>query len=55
MLSPPHLHADILFVKRVIDIVVSAALLVLLAPLFLLIAIALKISTPHLPVFYPWA
>lgn len=54
VLAPPHLDADVLFVKRLIDIVVSAMLLVLLAPLFLLIAVAIKISTPRLPVFYPW-
>ncbi|HUR22202.1 MAG TPA: sugar transferase [Vicinamibacterales bacterium] len=54
VLAPPHLETDALFLKRVIDIVVSAALLVLLTPLFILIAIAIKISTPGLSVFYPW-
>ncbi|MBI2829345.1 MAG: sugar transferase [Acidobacteria bacterium] len=54
VLAPPHLDADVLFVKRFIDIVVSAALLVILSPLFLLVAAAIKITTPHLPVFYPW-
>lgn len=54
VLTPPHLDEDILFAKRLIDIVVSAALLILLAPLFLLIAVAIKITTPGLPVFYPW-
>lgn len=54
VLAPPHLESDALFLKRLIDILVSASLLVLLAPLFLLIAIAIKLSTPRLPVFYPW-
>ncbi len=54
VIAPPHFDPDALFVKRAIDIVVSAALLVLLAPLFLLIAAAIKITAPHLPVFYPW-
>ena len=54
VIAPPHFDADALFVKRAIDVVVSAALLVLLAPLFLLIVVAIKITTPHLPVFYPW-
>jgi exopolysaccharide biosynthesis polyprenyl glycosylphosphotransferase len=54
VLAPPHLDADVLFVKRLIDIVVSAVLLVLLAPLLLLIAIAIKLTTSRLPVFYPW-
>ena len=52
--APPHFDADALFVKRAIDVVVSATLLVLLAPLFLIVAAAIKISTPHLPVFYAW-
>jgi lipopolysaccharide/colanic/teichoic acid biosynthesis glycosyltransferase len=54
LISPPHFDYDAIFVKRVIDIVVSATLLWLLAPLFLIIAAAIKITTPHLPVFYPW-
>ena len=54
MLSPRYLDGDVLFVKRLIDIVVSATLLMLLAPLFLLIAAAIKLTTPTLPVFYPW-
>ncbi|MBI4887697.1 MAG: sugar transferase [Acidobacteria bacterium] len=54
VLTPPHLDADSLFVKRLIDIVASTAMLVLLSPLFLIIAIAIKLTTPHLPVFYPW-
>jgi exopolysaccharide biosynthesis polyprenyl glycosylphosphotransferase len=54
VLSPRHLDTDALILKRMIDITVSATLLLLLAPLFLLIAIAIKLTTPHLPVFYPW-
>jgi exopolysaccharide biosynthesis polyprenyl glycosylphosphotransferase len=54
VLAPPHLETDALFVKRLMDIVVSATLLVLLAPVFLLVAIAIKLTTPYLPVFYPW-
>jgi len=54
VLSPRYLDTDALIVKRLIDIAVTATLLVLLAPLFLLIAIAIKLTTPHLPVFYPW-
>jgi len=54
VLAPPHFDADILFVKRAIDLVVSASLLALVSPLFLLVAIAIKITTPRLPVFYPW-
>jgi exopolysaccharide biosynthesis polyprenyl glycosylphosphotransferase len=54
VLAPPHLESDALFLKRLIDIVVSAGLLLLLTPLFLLIAISIKLTTPMLPVFYPW-
>ena len=54
VLSPTYLDEDVLFVKRLIDIIVSATLLTLLAPLFLLIALAIKLTTPTLTVFYPW-
>lgn len=54
VMTPPHLDEDILFVKRLIDIVVSAALLIVLAPLFLLISVAIKLTTPTLPILYPW-
>ena len=54
VLSPRYLDGDMLFVKRLIDVVVSAMLLMLLAPLFLLIAVAIKLTTPKLSVFYPW-
>jgi exopolysaccharide biosynthesis polyprenyl glycosylphosphotransferase len=54
VLAPPHLESDALFLKRAIDIAVSASLLLLLTPLFLLIAIAIKLTTRRLPVFYPW-
>jgi len=36
------------------DIILSAALLLACAPLFLLIALAIKLTTPTLPVFYRW-
>lgn len=42
-----------LLLKRAIDLVVSAILLVLLSPVFLIIAIAVKLSSPG-PVFYRW-
>ncbi len=54
VLTPKYFDADALFLKRIIDIVVSATLLVALSPLFALIALAIKLTTPHLPVFYPW-
>jgi lipopolysaccharide/colanic/teichoic acid biosynthesis glycosyltransferase len=46
--SPVHLR-----VKRVIDVVGSAILLTLLSPLFLVLVIAVKLSSPG-PVFYRW-
>jgi lipopolysaccharide/colanic/teichoic acid biosynthesis glycosyltransferase len=40
-------------VKRALDIVLSAAGLVALAPLFLLVALLIRLTSPG-PVFYPW-
>jgi exopolysaccharide biosynthesis polyprenyl glycosylphosphotransferase len=54
VLAPPHLESDALFLKRLIDIVVSATLLVVIAPLFAIIAAAIKLTTPYLPIFHPW-
>ena len=54
VLSPRYLDEDVLFVKRLIDVAISVMLLALLAPLFLLIALAIKLTTPSLSVFYPW-
>jgi exopolysaccharide biosynthesis polyprenyl glycosylphosphotransferase len=54
VLRPRDFASDALFVKRMMDIVISGALLVLLAPLFAIIALAIKLTTPHLPLFYPW-
>ena len=53
-LAPRESHDEWLVVKRVIDVCVSAALLLVLAPVFMAIALAIKLTTPHLPVFYPW-
>ncbi len=43
-----------LFVKRALDLVLSASAIILLAPLFLLIALAIKLSAPQGALFYPW-
>ncbi len=54
VLEPPHQGSEAFFLKRIIDLVASATLLVVLSPLLLLIAIAIKLTTPHLRVLYPW-
>lgn len=54
VLTPPHFDSDSLFFKRAFDIVVSAALLTLLSPLFLIVAIVIKLTDRKLPVFYRW-
>ncbi len=54
VLKAPHFDSNALFVKRLIDILVSGTLLVFLSPLFLLIALAIKLTTPGLTVLYPW-
>jgi exopolysaccharide biosynthesis polyprenyl glycosylphosphotransferase len=45
---------DTMIWKRLIDIFVSGTALLLLSPVFLLIAIAIKLTTPRLSVLYPW-
>ena len=45
---------DTMVWKRLIDIFVSGAALLLLSPVFVFIAIAIKLTTPELPVFYEW-
>jgi exopolysaccharide biosynthesis polyprenyl glycosylphosphotransferase len=50
-LAPPHLPPSSRFLKRSLDVGVSSVALVLLAPLFALIAIAIKVSSPG-PVFF---
>src|SRR2546426_2036734 len=47
-------HSSYLLVKRVMDIAISALLLLLLAPLLALLAILVKLTSPHGPVFYRW-
>jgi lipopolysaccharide/colanic/teichoic acid biosynthesis glycosyltransferase len=54
VLAPPHLDSDALFIKRLIDVFCSALLLIVVSPLFLLVAILIKLFNPGLPVFYRW-
>jgi exopolysaccharide biosynthesis polyprenyl glycosylphosphotransferase len=54
VLRPRDFDSDALFVKRLMDIAVSGVLLIVLSPLFLLIALAIKLSTPGLTIFYLW-
>lgn len=46
-------HHAALAIKRVMDIAISLSALIFLAPFFLIIAAAIKISSPG-PVFYEW-
>lgn len=48
-------QSEIYFWKRLMDVVFSATALVVLAPLFVLIAIAIKLTTPSLSVLYRWS
>jgi exopolysaccharide biosynthesis polyprenyl glycosylphosphotransferase len=54
VLKPRLMDSEALFLKRFMDVVISAGALVLLSPVFLGVALAIKLTTPHLPVFYPW-
>jgi exopolysaccharide biosynthesis polyprenyl glycosylphosphotransferase len=53
-LAPHEFQSDWLAIKRLVDVFISGTLLLLLAPIFLVIAISIKVTTPHLTVFYPW-
>src|SRR5262249_4712303 len=54
VLQPRDLNSPALFFKRVFHAVVPAGLLLVLSPLFLVIALAIRLSTPALPIFYRW-
>lgn len=54
VLRPRYLDDDALFAKRVFDIVGAAILLVALSPLLAFVALAIKLTTPGLPVLYAW-
>jgi lipopolysaccharide/colanic/teichoic acid biosynthesis glycosyltransferase len=54
VLTTPHWNSEALYFKRILDVVVSGVLLVLLSPVFLAIAIAIKLTTPGMAVFYRW-
>ena len=43
-----------LFAKRALDCLLSATIMVVLSPLFFIIALAVKLSDPREPVLYPW-
>jgi exopolysaccharide biosynthesis polyprenyl glycosylphosphotransferase len=53
-LQSRNIDSGALFLKRLIDASVAAVLLLLLSPVFLLIAIAIKITSPKQSVFYRW-
>jgi exopolysaccharide biosynthesis polyprenyl glycosylphosphotransferase len=54
VLATPHWNSEALFFKRVLDVIVSALAVFILAPVLVLIAILIKLTTPDLPVFYRW-
>jgi lipopolysaccharide/colanic/teichoic acid biosynthesis glycosyltransferase len=53
ILQPPRLNRAALIVKRLLDLVASGVLLILLSPVLIAIAIAVKLSSPG-PILYPW-
>jgi lipopolysaccharide/colanic/teichoic acid biosynthesis glycosyltransferase len=53
-LQSRNIDSGALFLKRLIDVSVAALLLVLLSPLFLIIALAIKISAPRGHILYRW-
>jgi exopolysaccharide biosynthesis polyprenyl glycosylphosphotransferase len=54
VLAPPYFDSDALFFKRTVDIIVATILLLLLSPLFLLVAIVIKLTDRKSDVFYRW-
>lgn len=54
VLRPRHFESDALFLKRLMDIVVSGTALILLLPVFAIVAVLIKVTTPGLPLFYRW-
>jgi lipopolysaccharide/colanic/teichoic acid biosynthesis glycosyltransferase len=53
-LQPRNIDSGALFLKRLVDAGVAGVLLLLLSPIFLVIAIAIKIASPRDDVFYRW-
>jgi exopolysaccharide biosynthesis polyprenyl glycosylphosphotransferase len=53
-LQSRNIDSGALFLKRLVDASAAAVLLVLLSPVFLLIALAIKLTTPKQDVFYRW-
>jgi exopolysaccharide biosynthesis polyprenyl glycosylphosphotransferase len=50
--EPSELNSDLAVFKRLLDVAVSAVALLVLSPLFLTVAAAIKLTTPGLPVLY---
>jgi lipopolysaccharide/colanic/teichoic acid biosynthesis glycosyltransferase len=53
ILQPPQPNRWALMIKRLLDIALSSVLLILLSPVMIAIAIAVKLSSPG-PILYPW-
>ena len=51
-LGSPVLKARALISKRIVDVIVSTLLLILLAPVLLLIAVAIRLDSPGFPLFF---
>jgi exopolysaccharide biosynthesis polyprenyl glycosylphosphotransferase len=47
-------HSEALFIKRLFDLTTALIALMFLAPLFLIVAVAIKLTTPQLPILYRW-
>jgi exopolysaccharide biosynthesis polyprenyl glycosylphosphotransferase len=54
VLRPRHVDSAALFVKRLMDIVIAGGVLILVSPLMVVIAMAIKLTAPRLPVLYRW-
>jgi exopolysaccharide biosynthesis polyprenyl glycosylphosphotransferase len=54
LLRPFHVDSGALVLKRLFDVIVATTLLVLLSPVFLLVALLIKMTTPKEDIFYRW-
>jgi exopolysaccharide biosynthesis polyprenyl glycosylphosphotransferase len=54
VLHSPEWDSDAMFFKRLFDVVAAGLLLIVLAPLLLALAVAVRLTTPGVPILYRW-
>jgi len=54
VMRPREFNSEALFIKRLLDVLVSGVLMLLLLPLLAVIAFAIKLRSPRSKIFYHW-